>query len=863
MKNTESNLKNKDTSNEHKENNNQNQVGVSDPINVDELESGNYDNDQFISINAENDKEKEKEKEKGKENNNEKEVSQNENYNDFEMEGVQSHNENIENNVAKDDAYQVMLNSNQKQKEEEFNKNMNVKNNENIENREIKVNNVHEDDKDKKQNDINNMNKESQDIKEIKSSENKENIEKIEQNDKSLENANQKINKEKKNENNSENNKIEEKNQKIDSDKNNIESKVNEENQEKKEEENNKKEKKENAKNNISNENKKNDKTKENLKKTHTKENKKDKLLINADSTKKQKIITLKDLANNTEKILRINSPRSKKIIEEKGYTMKELLYVPIEKFAEVHEETLKMDDEEKQTRYNFYEELRKHKIRKLCNLRENMIKRENENSSNIKENLSNNKQNEISESVGEEILQNEEKIVNNQLKRENNRYQKELANVVEYELSKDLIKLRKSCVQANYPENINNQLYSTQTTNNIENYKSTDIPNFNNYTPIHNAEIGKNKTFNDNLNIFQQTKRNQSYEINQEKLQQRIERLNKRNKEKEEQYKSKNQLNTERAMACLKLSNNRFDLKLLNVINQHEKKEIRIINNKKRIEEQRKEKKEKNAQKLIRKLDYIDKMQRLEYLYRQQKYNKYLEHESQRGKVKIEKNNIVKSKSTKFGELGEQRQKNISKIKRILRNPDDENLLKLINEFPDNDDIKRAIKDYESKKSDLEKNINLALERNQNKEKENEKEKEKEKENTLSRTSKSIKNNNFFDSRSVEKKKIRIYAIENNKDSNQNKQTNKKIEEEIKTKVKEYQDMLYKEFWKRVENEKKNENLRSEQLKILDDEDIKKNLENQFKKERSIVNRRLKNEYEDIQRDVEEFESFLRNKYY
>ena len=866
MKNTESNLKNKDASNEHTKNNNQNPAGVSDPINVGELESGNYENDQFISINAENDKEKDKEKE----NNNEKEVSQNENYNDFEMEGIESHNENIENNAVKDDVHQMVLNTNQKQNEEEFNKDMNVKNNENFENSEMKLNNDHKDDKDKKKNDMYNMDKKPQDIKEIKSSENKENIEKTEQNNKSLENTNQKINEEKKNKNSSENNKIEENNKKLESDKNNTGSKVNEENKEKKED-NNKKEKEENAKNN---ENKKNDKTKENLKKTNTKENTKDKLVINADSTKKQKIITLKDLANNTEKILRINSPRSKKIIEKNGYCLKELLYVPIEKFVEIHEETLNMDDDEKQTRYDFYEELRKQKIRILCNLRENMIKRENENSPNSTENLSNNKQNEISGSVGKEILRNEEKIVNNQVERENKRYKKELANVVEYELNKDLIKLRKSCVQASYPENINNQLYSTETTNNIVNYKSTDIPNFNNYTPIHNVEVSKNKTYNDNLYIFHQTKRNQSYEINQEKLQQRIERLNKRNKEIEKQYKSKNQLNSERAMACLKLSNNRFDLKLLNVINQHQKKEIQIINNKKRIEEQRKEKKEKNAQKLIRKLDYIEKMQRLEYLYRQQKYNKYLEHESQRGKVKIEKNNIVKSKSTKFGELGKQRQKNISKIKRILRNPDDENLLKLINEFPDNDDIKRAIKKYVTTKSDLENNINLALERNQNKEneedkykdneKEKDKDKEKEKENTLSITSKSIKNNNFCDSRSVEKKKILIYALENNKDSNQNKQKKKKkIEEEIKRKVKEYQDMLYKEFWKRVENEKKNENLRSEQLKILDDEDIKKNLENQFKKERSIVTRRLKNEYEDIQRDVKEFESFLRNRYY
>ena len=74
---------------------------------------------------------------------------------------------------------------------------------------------------------------------------------------------------------------------------------------------------------------------------------------------------------------------------------------------------------------------------------------------------------------------------------------------------------------------------------------------------------------------------------------------------------------------------------------------------------------------------------------------------------------------------------------------------------------------------------------------------------------------------------------------------------------------MRYKEFWEKVEKEKKNETLRSQQLSIVDDEEIKNNLENQFSKERSIVDRRLKNEHEEIKRDIEEFETFIRSKYY
>ena len=512
--------------------------------------------------------------------------------------------------------------------------------------------------------------------------------------------------------------------------------------------------------------------------------------------------------------------------------------------------------------RYDFYERLRINKIKKLCNLRNEMIEIENDKISNKEENLSK-KNNESGNydnfgNVGQKILQNEKRIVDQELVIENKRYQKELANIVKYELSKDLVKLEKSNVQANYPEN-----QKSQNTSKIQNNKSysksnsiknnniaIDTLNYNNYTPIFNTEVDKHKTYNDNVFIFHQTKKNQLYEINQEKSNQRIDHLNKMNKDKGKKYKLKNQTTTDRIMKNYKSSNDKYDLKLLNFQIQYQKKRLSAIRNKEKIKEQNHQKREKTAQKLIAKLDHIDKLQRKEFYGRQEKFNNYLDRENKRGKVRLEKNKIIKSKSIKFGELDKQREKNISKIQQILKSSDEENVLKLLDQFPDNENMLDAVIEYESKKANLEKNINLAITRN----------KSKEKETTLSKTFKKENNVDYLINKTLEKKKIQIYAKENENNQNNPKKTlNKELE--IKKKVREYQYNLYKEFYKKVEEEKKNEDLRNDQLNAANNEKIKNNLENQFGKERTIVDKKLEKEFDEIPDKVDKYEKSLRDK--
>ena len=86
---------------------------------------------------------------------------------------------------------------------------------------------------------------------------------------------------------------------------------------------------------------------------------------------------TLKDLEKEPCKRIKINSPHSLKVINENGYSIEELYYIPLDRFLFNHKETINMNKSEKQVRYNFYEQLRIDKIKKLCELRDKLIQEE------------------------------------------------------------------------------------------------------------------------------------------------------------------------------------------------------------------------------------------------------------------------------------------------------------------------------------------------------------------------------------------------------------------------------------------------------------------------------------------------------
>jgi hypothetical protein len=92
-----------------------------------------------------------------------------------------------------------------------------------------------------------------------------------------------------------------------------------------------------------------------------------------------------------------------------------------------------------------------------------------------------------------------------------------------------------------------------------------------------------------------------------------------------------------------------------------------------------------------------------------------------------------------------------------------------------------------------------------------------------------------------------------------QKKEVKVLYESEIRDKIKKYKEDIYREFFKHVEEEKKNEDLRNKQLMNVHDPQKRHELEKRFSKERALVDLRLKRENQNIQEKILSYEINLR----
>ena len=83
--------------------------------------------------------------------------------------------------------------------------------------------------------------------------------------------------------------------------------------------------------------------------------------------------------------------------------------------------------------------------------------------------------------------------------------------------------------------------------------------------------------------------------------------------------------------------------------------------------------------------------------------------------------------------------------------------------------------------------------------------------------------------------------------------------ESEIRDKVKQYKENVYREFFKHVEDEKKNEDLRNKELENIHDPIKRHDLEKRFSKERALVDLRLRRENKNIEEKIRNYEIILR----
>ena len=600
-------------------------------------------------------------------------------------------------------------------------------------------------------------------------------------------------------------------------------------------------------------------------------------------------LITIKDLQNNPNKKLLINSPRSLKALYDSGFSLDQLYYRTLDEFIDEHKEVLHIEEEARNNRYYFYEKLRMDKINSLVEYREKLIRDELEEKNN--ENNNNNIQNEENGGIKPMksiILDNDKRIAKEEIDIMKKKHEKELANIIQLELDKDLFNLEMQKQQENYKKEYQKLNFLNFQSTTEKNDKKDDEPseeqktqnappasdtsgvfsnskNFikKNYNSISLPKKPKifvdcENTYLDNLHTLQQTLINQKYEKKKKKVAQKLERLEKIRKITGEQRALKKRIGEERAAQNLQKNAIDFLKKHEDLVKEIQDKKISIFQNKKKFESIIKNKNEWNNLKYIVKMDLIADMKRKDENERMIKYIELMERQSRIERIKNDRSNVVDNKLLQKDYLNNERKKNIVKINDILVNGiSEENLEKIMNQFPQNKELIKVIKNYKNNKTKLmnnnyntfktEKSATMKRPKSHGKIYLDNYKTYKKKEEKFGRTEfPSLKIPNL------------LYTNENNKALTEtNKVSN---ESDIREKIKLYKDLLSKQFFEKVQKEKENEEMRLKELEKIEDKNKKYQLEKKFRKERALVYMRLERENQKINEKINMYEFNLKN---
>ena len=129
-------------------------------------------------------------------------------------------------------------------------------------------------------------------------------------------------------------------------------------------------------------------------------------------------LITIKDLQNNPNKKLLINSPRSLKALYDSGFSLDQLYYRTLDEFIDEHKEVLHIEEEARNNRYYFYEKLRMDKINSLVEYREKLIRDELEEKNNENNNNIQNEENGGIKPMKSIILDNDKRIAKEEIEK-------------------------------------------------------------------------------------------------------------------------------------------------------------------------------------------------------------------------------------------------------------------------------------------------------------------------------------------------------------------------------------------------------------------------------------------------------------
>ena len=595
------------------------------------------------------------------------------------------------------------------------------------------------------------------------------------------------------------------------------------------------------------------------------------------ESNPQSHIITLKDLQQNPNKKLLINSTRSLRALYDSGITLDQIYHKTMDEFIQEHKEVLHLDEETRLNRYHFYEKLRMDKINNLVEYREKLIQDEIEE---IKMNEAMNNINNKNEDYNEQIkpmkniiLDNDKRIAREEIDIMQKQHEKELANIIQLELDKDLFNLDMQKQQEKYAKEyqklnfLNFNLVDAKDEEEEEKRKSLALiqakeSSKNNYKSLSLPKkpkifVDPENTYLDNLHSLQQTLINQKYEKKQKKVAQKLERLEKVRKITAEQRTLKKRIGEERAAQNLQKNAIDFNRKHEDLIKEIQNKKINIFQNKRKFENITKNKNELNNLKYIVKLDHIEDLKKKDENLRNIKYLELMEKQSKVERIKNDRSNVVNYKILQKDYLNEERRKNIIKIRNILNNGiSEENLEKIIHQFPQNQELLKVINDYKTSKAKLTKKKHR-IHKTEN-------DSTQKRPQSQHKLYFSLDKHNIYKPKYVGMNKdlpgLTIPNILNDIKSKTSETDKASTESNVKEKIKLYKNLLYKQFYEKVQREKKNEEMRLQELDKIVDKNYKYQLEKKFRKERAVVYMRLERENQKINEKISAYELKLKN---
>ena len=119
----------------------------------------------------------------------------------------------------------------------------------------------------------------------------------------------------------------------------------------------------------------------------------------------------------------------------------------------------------------------------------------------------------------------------------------------------------------------------------------------------------------------------------------------------------------------------------------------------------------------------------------------------------------------------------------------------------------------------------------------------------------------------SIKKEERRINNMNNESRKIKNEEMKDEIndiynENELKEKIRTFKLQLYKNFLKKVKQEKNKEIMRKKQLEMINDSTLRNNLEIQFSDERALIDMRLRKENENLRKIAKDYENKLKNNF-